>query len=175
MLPRDESAAFAIDDTILLARIISNHIDYPLETSFQVYDSLRRSDIAHAFKDSAKLWQRRNTDAGPIETWFRERLIPFQIKHEMVSRKAAFEYDASKAAIPSLSRNLSPLSSLRTSDSKSRLSLSSHSTMPSSGNTTPSSEGSNSSSSHTSHLRKYSSCGQPEMTKLMSNLVVIEK
>lgn len=92
----------------------------------------------------------------------------------MVSRKAAFEYDASKAAIPSLSRNLSPLSSLRTSDSKSRTSLSSHSTMPSSGNTTPSSEG-GSSSSHTSHLRKYSSCGQPEMTKLMSNLVVIEK
>lgn len=164
MLPRDESAAFAIDDTILLARIISNHIDYPLETSFQIYDSLRRTDIAHAFKDSAKLWQRRNTDAGPIETWFRERLIPFQIKHEMGSRKAAFEYDASKAAIPSLSRNPSPLGSLR-SDLKSRSSLSSH-------DTTPSSVGS---SSHTIHLRKYSSCGQPEMTKLMSNLVVIEK
>lgn len=164
MLPRDESAAYAIDDTILLARIISNHIDYPLETSFQIYDSLRRTDIAHAFRDSAKLWQRRNTDAGPIETWFRERLIPFQIKHELVSRKAAFEYDASKAAIPSLSRNSTPLSSSRP-DSKSGSSSFSHDTIPSSG----------SSSSHNAHLRKSSSCGQAEMTRLMSDLVVNEE
>lgn len=164
MLPRDESAAYAIDDTILLARIISNHIDYPLETSFEIYDSLRRTDIANAFKDSAKLWQRQNTDAGTIEAWFRERLIPFKIKHEMVSRKAAFEYDACKAEIPSLSRTASPLSSLRPG-SKSGSSLSSHDTTR-----RPSSNG----SKHNGHLRQHSSCGTPEMTKLMSNLVVKE-
>lgn len=117
MLPRDESAAYAIDDTILLARILSEHLDYPLEETFQIYDSLRRRDIRHAFTDATKLWHKRNSHAGTIETWIREHLVPFQIRNEQVSRKMAFEYDASKAAIPILSRPLSSSSS-RTIESK---------------------------------------------------------
>lgn len=129
MLPRDESAAYAIDDTILLARTIAQYINFPLETSFQIYESLRRSDITLAFKESLKLWKKRNADANTFESWIRERLVPFQIRNTQVSRRAAFEFDASKAAIPTSlsSRSASPFS-LRPS-SKSRSSLSSTDTL----------------------------------------------
>lgn len=99
MLPRDESAAYAIDDTILLARIVARYLDHPLETSFQIYESIRRSDITHAFKESLKLWERRNKDAGAFESWIRERLVPYQVRHTHRARKLAFEYNADKATI----------------------------------------------------------------------------
>ncbi|EED19127.1 monoxygenase, putative [Talaromyces stipitatus ATCC 10500] len=165
MLPRDESAAYAIDDTILLARILANNLDSPLETTFQIYDAARRSDISHAFRDSFKLWQKRNTDAGPIEAWFRERLIPFQIRNNQMSWKAAFEYDANKAPIPGGSRASTPINGSLRPNSKSRSSLYSQDTTTSSGG----------GSVNNNQLREFSSCSQPEITNMMNNLVVIEK
>ncbi|OKL62621.1 hypothetical protein UA08_01244 [Talaromyces atroroseus] len=134
MLPRDESAAYAIDDSIILARVVAQYLDQPLETSFQIYESLRRTDVTHAYHESMKLWQRRHKDTGTFESWIRERLLRFYTRHTQHSRRIAFEYDARKTAIPtSLSTRNSSQFSLRPS-SKSQSSFSSTDSPPSRAN-----------------------------------------
>jgi hypothetical protein len=100
MLPRDESAAYAIDDAIVFSRVLTQYIDHPLQKTFEVYDSLRRPEVTHAFQEASKLWKRRNKDAGAFESWIRERLVPLQIRQTESSRHAAFRSDASKVDIP---------------------------------------------------------------------------
>ncbi|KAH8690112.1 salicylate hydroxylase [Talaromyces proteolyticus] len=101
MLPRDESAAYAIDDAIVLSRVLAEYIAYPLTKAFEVYESMRRDEVTHAFKESRKLWKRRNKDAGAFESWVRERLVPLQLRQTEASRQAAFKADASRIEIPS--------------------------------------------------------------------------
>jgi hypothetical protein len=101
MLPRDESAAYAVDDAIVFSRVLAQYIDHPLPKAFEVYDSIRRPEFTHAFQESSKLWKRRNKDAGAFESWIRERLVPLQIRQTESSRQAAFKSDASKVEIPS--------------------------------------------------------------------------
>lgn len=100
MLPRDESAAYAVDDAIIFSRVLAQYIDYPLSKAFKVYESIRRAEVTHAFQESSKLWNRRNKDAGAFESWIRERLVPMQIRRSESSRQAAFRSDASKVRIP---------------------------------------------------------------------------
>lgn len=101
MLPRDESAAYAVDDAIVFSRVLAQYIDYPLPKTFAVYDSIRRPEVTHAFQESSKLWKRRNKDAGVFESWIRERLVPLQLRQTESSRQAAFRSDATKVDIPS--------------------------------------------------------------------------
>lgn len=101
MLPRDESAAYAIDDAIVFSRVLAQYIEHPLPEAFAVYDSIRRPEVTHAFQESSKLWKRRNKDAGLFESWIRERLVPLQIKQTESSRQVAFSSDATKVDIPS--------------------------------------------------------------------------
>jgi 2-polyprenyl-6-methoxyphenol hydroxylase-like FAD-dependent oxidoreductase len=100
MLPRDESAAYALDDAILFARVLAQYIDQPLQIAFEVYESLRRDDVSRAFKASRKLWQRYK-DSGLFEARIQELLFPFHLRQHRADRDAAFEFDASKIDIPS--------------------------------------------------------------------------
>ncbi|KAL1962225.1 hypothetical protein VTN77DRAFT_9881 [Rasamsonia byssochlamydoides] len=99
MLPRDESAAYALDDAILISRVLAQYIGQPLESAFAAYESLRRDAVNFAFKASRKLWNRYK-DAGVIEGRLKELLLPLYIRQDRDSREAAWEFDASKVEIP---------------------------------------------------------------------------
>ncbi|KAL1977519.1 hypothetical protein VTN31DRAFT_378 [Thermomyces dupontii] len=100
MLPRDESVTYALDDAILFSRILAQYLDYPLQTAFDIYESLRRHDVNAAFRASRKLWDARYRDAGVIESRFKEWLLPLRLKQSRSDRDAAFEFDAEKIEIP---------------------------------------------------------------------------
>lgn len=100
MLPRDESAAYALDDAILFARVLAQYGDLPLPIAFEVYESLRREDVTQAFKASHKFWKQYK-DSGVFEARIQEWLLPFHLRQHRADRDAAFEFDASKVAIPS--------------------------------------------------------------------------
>lgn len=99
MPPRDESAAYALDDAILFARILARDRSNPLAEVFDTYDHLRRGTIDHAFKESCRLWD-RNRDMGKLEERVRERMIPLSLRSHRDERQAAWEFDATKIALP---------------------------------------------------------------------------
>jgi 2-polyprenyl-6-methoxyphenol hydroxylase-like FAD-dependent oxidoreductase len=99
MLPRDESAAYALDDAILFSRVLAQYINHPLESAFATYETLRRDTVNLAFKASRKLWDQYR-DAGAVEGRFKEWLLPLYIRHGRDSREEAWEFDASRVEIP---------------------------------------------------------------------------
>ncbi|CRG83470.1 hypothetical protein PISL3812_00821 [Talaromyces islandicus] len=122
MLPRDESAAYAVDDAIVFSRVLARYIDHPLPKAFEVYDSIRRPKVTHAFQESSKLWKRRNKEAGVFESWIRERLVPLQIRQTESSRQAAFKSDANQVEIPPPRETLGIISGKNMSTSSSVIS-----------------------------------------------------
>lgn len=101
MPPRDESAAYALDDAILFARILGQYRTEPLERVFDAYERLRRSTIDYAFKESRRMWD-KNRDMGMLEGWLKEWKVPFYLRSHRDEREAAWEFDATKIAIPKL-------------------------------------------------------------------------
>lgn len=101
MPPRDESAAYALDDAILFARILARYRTEPLEGVFDAYERLRRSTINHAFKESSRMWD-RNRDMGVLESRLKEWTLPFYLRSHRDEREAAWDFDAMKIAIPML-------------------------------------------------------------------------
>lgn len=99
MPPRDESAAYALDDTILFARILALHRSEPLPEVFETYERLRRDTINYAFKESLRMWD-RNREMGIWENRLKEFMMPFHLRSHRDEREAAWEFDATKIAIP---------------------------------------------------------------------------
>ncbi|KAJ5542725.1 hypothetical protein N7535_005149 [Penicillium sp. DV-2018c] len=99
MPPRDESAAYALDDAILFSRILAGYRSEPLTEAFNAYESLRREKIDHAFKESQRMWE-RNRDVGPLEGRLKEWTMYLHIKSRANQRKAAWEFDATKMVLP---------------------------------------------------------------------------
>lgn len=99
MPPRDESAAYALDDAILLARVLASHRSEPLTEVFDTYERLRRDTINYAFKESLRMWD-RNRDMGKLEGRLKEFMLPFYLRSHRDEREAAWEFDATKISIP---------------------------------------------------------------------------
>ncbi|CDM27192.1 hypothetical protein DTO013E5_4361 [Penicillium roqueforti] len=99
MPPRDESAAYALDDAILFSRILSTYRSEPLTEVFDAYEKLRRNTINHAFKESRRMWA-RNRDMGFLEGKVKEWMMSFHLRSNESSREAAWEFDATKIALP---------------------------------------------------------------------------
>ncbi|KAI2785656.1 hypothetical protein POX_h09414 [Penicillium oxalicum] len=99
MPPRDESAAYALDDAILFARMLSRYHHEPLTEVFDAYERLRRETINQAFRESRRMWD-RNRDMGFLESRLKEWMMPFQIRHRREQRESAWEYDATKVLLP---------------------------------------------------------------------------
>lgn len=99
MPPRDESAAYALDDAILFARILARYRSEPLTEVFDAYENLRRETINHAFKESRRMWE-RNRDMGLLEGRLKEWMMSYHIKTHENEREAAWEFDANKMALP---------------------------------------------------------------------------
>lgn len=101
MPPRDESAAYALDDAILFSRILARHRSEPLAEVFETYEGIRREKINRAFKESCKVWE-RNRDMGQVEARIKEWVMPFYLRSHRDERQAAWEFDATKMTIPEL-------------------------------------------------------------------------
>lgn len=99
MPPRDESAAYALDDAILFARILARYRQEPLTEVFDAYERLRRETINRAFKESRRMWD-RNRDMGFLEGRIKEWMMPFHIQSHRDERESAWEFDATKILLP---------------------------------------------------------------------------
>ncbi|KAJ5115511.1 hypothetical protein NUU61_001270 [Penicillium alfredii] len=99
MPPRDESAAYALDDAILFARVLARYRSEPLVEVFSAYEGLRRDTINYAFKQSRRMWD-RNRDMGFLEGRLKEWMMPFSLRSHRDEREAAWEFDATKIDIP---------------------------------------------------------------------------
>lgn len=99
MPPRDESAAYALDDAILFSRILAKHRHEHLHVAFKAYEDLRRETVNSAFKSSRRMWE-KNRDLGYLESRLKEWTLPFYIRNSREAREAAFEFDATKINIP---------------------------------------------------------------------------
>ena len=99
MPPRDESAAYALDDAILFSRILSKHRYDPLPVSFKAYEDLRRGTVTAAFQVSRRMWE-KNRDLGFLEGRLKEWTMPMQVRNAKDTREAAWEFDATKVPLP---------------------------------------------------------------------------
>ncbi|KAJ5498751.1 Monooxygenase FAD-binding [Penicillium expansum] len=99
MPPRDESAAYALDDAILFSRILTSYRSEPLTEVFDAYETLRRDTINHAFKESRRMWE-RNREMGFLEGRIKEWMMTFHLKTNENAREAAWAFDATKMALP---------------------------------------------------------------------------
>ncbi|KAE8354406.1 hypothetical protein BDV28DRAFT_131066 [Aspergillus coremiiformis] len=57
MPPRDESAAYAVEDAIIFSKLLAQNPDCQLVTLFEEYENLRRGLVNKAFDASRRLWQ----------------------------------------------------------------------------------------------------------------------
>ncbi|KAJ5654700.1 hypothetical protein N7490_001703 [Penicillium lividum] len=99
MPPRDESAAYALDDAILFARLLARYRSEPLSEVFDAYEGLRRDKINQAFKESGRMWD-RNRDMGVLESRLSTFFMPFYLRSHREEREAAWVYDAAKSTLP---------------------------------------------------------------------------
>ncbi|KAL5355983.1 hypothetical protein BJX96DRAFT_171180 [Aspergillus floccosus] len=76
MPPRDESAAYAIEDALLFSQLLAHRqSNEPLSTVFDEYESVRRPTINQAFDASSRLWQ-SDFDRGLYPGQIRDLLAP---------------------------------------------------------------------------------------------------
>lgn len=107
MPPRDESAAFALDDAILFARTLARYHSKSLRTVFEIYEQLRRDEVSTAFKKSQRLWD-SNRDMGVLADRLKEWVIPLYLRSHENEREAAWESDATETIIPAQSPRVAP-------------------------------------------------------------------
>ncbi|EAW07059.1 FAD-dependent oxidoreductase [Aspergillus clavatus NRRL 1] len=78
MPPREESAAYAIEDAMLFARILAEDRDRALSEVFLDYEDARRSLVDKAFDTTRKLWQ-SDLDKGFFPGHFRDCMSSIQL------------------------------------------------------------------------------------------------
>ncbi|GIJ92546.1 hypothetical protein Asppvi_001824 [Aspergillus pseudoviridinutans] len=78
MPPREESAAYAIEDAVTFAQILARGGDRSLSDLFLEYENARRELVNKAFDATRRLWQ-SDLDKGLFPAHFRERMSPIQL------------------------------------------------------------------------------------------------
>lgn len=98
MPPKDESAAFALDDAILFSRIFTRYIDEPLPVTFQAYESMRRGPVDEAYHAATQSWN-ENRDTSFLSRKFGDWLTPWNLRKTRKARSEAWMSDAQSVAI----------------------------------------------------------------------------
>ena len=69
MPPQGESTGLAIEDSVLLARVLAKLSDKDMPKAFQVYEKTRRPRIDTAYKEAVARWE-----GVKDKTWLRQKL-----------------------------------------------------------------------------------------------------
>ncbi|KAL4873955.1 hypothetical protein BDV12DRAFT_578 [Aspergillus spectabilis] len=93
MPPRDESAAYALDDSIMFSRILAHNRDSSLSNIFTKYESLRRGPVEEAFSAAGRLWD-SHRDMGLLEGRWKEWTMPWVLWRGKGGREKAWAFDA---------------------------------------------------------------------------------
>lgn len=93
MPPKDESAAYALDDAILFARVLTKYIHEPLSEAFRIYESIRRKTIDHAYKTACENWT-HNKDSGRLSNLLAEWITPLSLMRQKKKITSAWVFDA---------------------------------------------------------------------------------
>ncbi|RDW74434.1 FAD-dependent monooxygenase [Aspergillus mulundensis] len=93
MPPRDESAAYALDDSIMFCRTLAHNRDEPLSTIFTKYEALRRGPVEEAFSAAGRMWE-THRDMGFLEGRWKEWTMPYVLWKNRAARNAAWRFDA---------------------------------------------------------------------------------
>ncbi|OJD17373.1 hypothetical protein ACJ73_08805 [Blastomyces percursus] len=99
MPPKDESAAYALDDAILFARVLSEYIHEPLSQTFRVYESLRRETVENAYKTACENWA-HHRDSSRLANLLEEWLTPLNLMRQKKKSSSAWVFDAMSVDIP---------------------------------------------------------------------------
>ncbi|KAE8143057.1 hypothetical protein BDV38DRAFT_97530 [Aspergillus pseudotamarii] len=78
MPPRDESAAYAVEDAIIFSKLLAQNPDCQLITLFEEYEELRRGLVNKAFDASRRLWQ-SDLDKGLFPGQTRDLMSPVHL------------------------------------------------------------------------------------------------
>ncbi|KAL4932963.1 uncharacterized protein BDV17DRAFT_287328 [Aspergillus undulatus] len=93
MPPRDESAAYALDDAIMFSRTLAHHREESLPTVFSKYESLRRGPCEEAFSAAGRMWA-THRDMGSLEGRWKEWTMPWVLWRNRARRNEAWRFDA---------------------------------------------------------------------------------
>ncbi|EEQ88962.1 hypothetical protein RJZ56_006380 [Blastomyces dermatitidis] len=99
MPPKDESAAYALDDAILFARVLSEYIHEPLSKTFSIYESLRRETVENAYKAACENWA-RHRDSSRLASLREEWLTPLNLMRQKKKNSSVWVFDAMSVDIP---------------------------------------------------------------------------
>jgi hypothetical protein len=88
MPPREESAAYAIEDAVIFAQIFARGRRRSLHHIFVEYENARRGLVDKAFDATRRLWQ-SDLDKGLFPGNFRDCMSPTQLPPNPLVNKAA--------------------------------------------------------------------------------------
>lgn len=75
-----QGASLALEDTVVMARLLKSHNDY--RTAFQAFQSARQARVEKVIKSARKAGNTK-TKTNPIAAWFRDHLIGFFINKQI--------------------------------------------------------------------------------------------
>jgi 2-polyprenyl-6-methoxyphenol hydroxylase-like FAD-dependent oxidoreductase len=78
MPPRDESAAYAVEDAIIFSKLLGQNPDCGLTALFEEYEEIRRGLVNKAFDASRRLWQ-SDLDKGLFPSQTRDLMSPVHL------------------------------------------------------------------------------------------------
>lgn len=87
MPPREESAAFSIEDSMIFSQFLASNHGVELIEIFERYQNARRGLIEKAFDASCKLWQ-KDLDSGRFPRSYRDLMSPLRLPSSDASRVA---------------------------------------------------------------------------------------
>lgn len=98
MPPQGESTGLAIEDSVLLARVLAKLSDKSIPEAFRVYEKTRRPRIDTAYKEAVARWENVRD-----KTWLRQKLEEWLTWLYMWYKADVFEksfaYDVRKETI----------------------------------------------------------------------------
>ncbi|KAE8361655.1 hypothetical protein BDV27DRAFT_26622 [Aspergillus caelatus] len=100
MPPRDESAAYAVEDAIIFSKLLAENPDCQLITLFEEYEELRRGLVNKAFDASRRLWQ-SDLDKGLFPGQTRDLMSPVHLPPDSrIGKRATQPINKTKLPAP---------------------------------------------------------------------------
>jgi 2-polyprenyl-6-methoxyphenol hydroxylase-like FAD-dependent oxidoreductase len=97
MPPQGESTGLAIEDGVLLARILSSS-ELPIQGAFRTYERTRRSRINTAYEEAVMRWENVKD-----RSWFMQKVIEWLtwvfLWYKMGAFESSLSYDVRKVEI----------------------------------------------------------------------------
>lgn len=99
MPPKDESAANALDDGIIFARVLTRYLSEPLPQVFAAYEEIRRQPIDEAYKAASANWKSVR-DSSSLMRRLEDWLTPWTLRRSQKERTETWMSDAQTAPLP---------------------------------------------------------------------------